>query len=76
MFEHCGRRTDDGRRIHWYSISSPCEPNGSGELKMDREEKFAFKTKEESEKIFHSLRYANYAEVLKAIANNSSFDMN
>ena len=29
-----GRRTtDDGRRIHWYTISSPCEPNGSGELK-------------------------------------------
>ena len=23
----------DGRRIHGYSISSPCEPNGSGELK-------------------------------------------
>ena len=36
MFEHCGRRTDgrtdDGRRIHWYTISSPCEPNGLGEL--------------------------------------------
>ena len=26
-------RTDDGRRIHGYPISSPCEPNGSGELK-------------------------------------------
>ena len=26
-----GRRTD-GRRIHWYAIISPCEPNGSGEL--------------------------------------------
>ena len=34
MFEHCGRRTD-GRRTtdHGYTISSPCEPNGSGELK-------------------------------------------
>ena len=29
-----GRRTtDDGRRLDWYTISSPCEPNGSGELK-------------------------------------------
>ena len=26
-------RTTDGRRIHGYNISSPCEPNGSGELK-------------------------------------------
>ena len=27
-----GRRTD-GRRLDGYTISSPCEPNGSGELK-------------------------------------------
>ena len=26
-----GRRTD-GRRLDGYTISSPCEPNGSGEL--------------------------------------------
>ena len=26
-------RTDDGRRLRGYTISSPCEPNGSGELK-------------------------------------------
>ena len=37
MFEHCGRRTDgrttyDGRRLDAYTISSPCEPKGSGEL--------------------------------------------
>ena len=24
----------DGRRLDGYTISSPCEPNGSGELKM------------------------------------------
>ena len=30
-----GRRTtDDGRRLDGYTISSPCEPNGSGELTM------------------------------------------
>ena len=35
-----GRRTTDGRRTdgrtteHGYTISSPCEPDGSGELKM------------------------------------------
>ena len=33
-----GRTTDDGqtdgRRLDGYTISSPCEPNGSGELKM------------------------------------------
>ena len=34
-----GRTTDDGRRTdgrtteHGYTISSPCEPDGSGELK-------------------------------------------
>ena len=26
------RRTTDGRRFDGYTISSPCEPNGSGEL--------------------------------------------
>ena len=25
-------RTTDGRRLDGYAISSPCEPNGSGEL--------------------------------------------
>ena len=37
IFENGGRRrTDDGRTPdHGYPISSPCEPNGSGELKMD-----------------------------------------
>ena len=30
-----GRRTDDGRTTeHGYTISSPCEPDGSGELKI------------------------------------------
>ena len=39
VFEHCeqtptdGRRTDDGRRIHGYTISSPMS-QGSGELKL------------------------------------------
>ena len=28
-------RTTDGRRLDGYPISSPCEPNGSGELKME-----------------------------------------
>ena len=29
-----GRKTDDGRTTdHGHPISSPCEPNGSGELK-------------------------------------------
>ena len=30
-------RTTDGRRLDGYTISSPCEPNGSGELKSKRE---------------------------------------
>ena len=41
MFEIVeGRRTDDGRTDdgrtpeHGYTISSPCEPKGSGELKI------------------------------------------
>ena len=38
IFENGGRRTDDvrrtndGRRLDGYTISPPCEPNGSGEL--------------------------------------------
>ena len=33
MFEIVNGRTDDGRTPeHGYTISSPCEPNGSGEL--------------------------------------------
>ena len=32
MFENCGRTTD-GRRLDGYTISSLCEPNGSGDLK-------------------------------------------
>ena len=36
MFEIVdGRTDDDGRKPeHGYSLSSPCEPNGSGELKI------------------------------------------
>ena len=31
-----GWRTDDGRMLeHGYTISSPCEPKGSGELKIE-----------------------------------------
>ena len=41
IFENGGRTTDvrrtDGRRLDGYTISSPCEPNGSGELKMRTE---------------------------------------
>ena len=29
-----GRTDDDGRQLEGYTISSPCEPNGSGELIM------------------------------------------
>ena len=32
-----GRTDDDGRRLDGYTISSPCEPNGSGELKTRKE---------------------------------------
>ena len=36
IFENGGRTTDaDGRRLDGYTISSPCEPNGSGELITD-----------------------------------------
>ena len=31
-----GRRTDGRTTEHGYTISSPCEPDGSGELKMYR----------------------------------------
>ena len=38
MFEIVdGRRTDDGLKPeHGYTISSPCEPEGSGELKNNK----------------------------------------
>ena len=36
MLEIVDGRTDDGRTPeHGYTISSPCEPNGSGELKIE-----------------------------------------
>ena len=31
---NCGRTTDGWTPEHGYTISSPCEPNGSGELKI------------------------------------------
>ena len=35
MVDDDGRGTDDGRTPdHGHPISSPCEPNGSGELKI------------------------------------------
>ena len=33
VYDDDGRRTAHGRRLDGYTISSPCEPNGSGELK-------------------------------------------
>ena len=36
VFENCGRRTPDGRWLDRYTIISPCEPNGSGELKKTK----------------------------------------
>ena len=37
-FEHCGWMDDDDRgRINGYTISSPCEPDSSGELKKSME---------------------------------------
>ena len=33
IFENGGRRTDGRTPDHGHPISSPCEPNGSGELK-------------------------------------------
>ena len=33
VFENSGRATTDGRRLDGCTISLPCEPNGSGELK-------------------------------------------
>ena len=35
-FEHCVRRQLRRTTEHGYTISSPCEPNGSGELKLMR----------------------------------------
>ena len=38
IFEIVDGRTDDGRTPdHGHPISSPCEPNGSGELKIYEE---------------------------------------
>ena len=34
VYDDDGRRRTDGRRLDGYTISSPCEPNGSGELNM------------------------------------------
>ena len=36
-----GRTKTDGRRLDGYTISSPCEPNGSGELKDYNQNQFS-----------------------------------
>ena len=43
IFENGGRRTDGRQPDHGHPISSPCEPNGSGELKIKLR---SFKTSE------------------------------
>ena len=51
IFENGGRTTDrrtdertmDGRRLDGYTISSPCEPYGSGELKTMVRSSFAYR---------------------------------
>ena len=46
---NCGRTTDDGRTPdHGHPISSPCEPDGSGEL-------IKFKQSKIAKHILHSL---------------------
>ena len=48
IFENGGRRTTDGRTTeHGYTISSPCEPDGSGELKSGSSTSQQVKTEEE-----------------------------
>ena len=37
MVDDDGRRTDGRTPDHGHPISSPCEPNGSGELKIKEE---------------------------------------
>ena len=37
-----GRTTDGRTTEHGYTISSPCEPDGSGELKISLGKKFIF----------------------------------
>ena len=60
MFEKCGRTTDDdGRRQtpdNGYTISSPCEPEGSGELKKKHSVQIG---KLVSEKILFEFLYVN-----------------
>ena len=49
-----GRRTDGWTPDHGHPISSPCEPNGSGELKMVNFKMAVFsKVKIDSLKVFH-----------------------
>ena len=42
---------DDGRTDHGHPISSPCEPNGSGELKMWFPNRFDINRAEEAWKM-------------------------
>ena len=45
-----GRRTTDGRTTeHGYTISSPCEPDGSGELKKVEKVQMGLQATEEQE---------------------------
>ena len=65
IFENGGRRTDDGdgrTTDHGHPISSPCEPNGSGELKID---KFVCKYIEDIQVFGVNMSFISLSEVKK-----------
>ena len=72
MVDADGRRTTDGRRLDGYTISSLCEPNGSGELIMRRMKKGLF-ILFDAEK--HTLSYNGRAEKYTFNARTSPYTL-
>ena len=61
-----GRTTYDGRRLDAYTISSPCEPNGSGELIMFVFDwPSSFKTEKLTDRHQRMLIYVSLGELIK-----------
>ena len=56
-------RTTEGRRLDGYTISSPCEPNGSGELKKGQLLKKSYHFLSNFHQIFYSSFYISFKNI-------------
>ena len=63
-------RTTDGRRLDGYTLSSPCEPNGSGELKWEIIQSLIYRILPKIDQVIYTLESiydANIMALAKAV---------